>query len=366
MHHFARPVARGLAGLLVVTALLLGAVAAPPAATLAQALPAPQHGVAFVQMPTARFGSPAALESLRRLHATGANWVSIVAPFRSNGATYNTFYRSPNDPLDPELVAIIAAAHGMGMRVMLQPVVATDDGVWAGAIHPSNPSGWFDHYIEQIRNYARLAQGTGADELCIGTELFTMTGPQYSAQWRAVIAAAKEFYHGPLTYSANWGDKKTPEYATIDWWDALDYIGISAYFPLSWNDFNTEPLRQGWFTYTDPYGPNAHGQTFHWVDAITAVHNRWNKPVQFTKIGFASYANSPGRWDLHPDPYLELSVQANAYDATMRAWQGTGWLTGIFWSPWYSEPGAGGPLDNGESPQNKPAEQVLHRWYSGQ
>ena len=66
------------------------------------------------------------------------------------------------------------------------------------------------------------------------------------------------------------------------------------------------------------------------MDAITAVHNRWNKPVQFTKIGFAAYANSPGRWDLHPDPYLELSVQANAYDATMLAWQGTGWLTGMF------------------------------------
>jgi hypothetical protein len=77
MHHFARPVARGLAGLLVVTALLLGAVAAPPAATLAQALPAPQHGVAFVQMPTARFGSPAALESRRPRDAPRAHMGGI-------------------------------------------------------------------------------------------------------------------------------------------------------------------------------------------------------------------------------------------------------------------------------------------------
>jgi hypothetical protein len=39
-------------------------------------------------------------------------------------------------------------------------------------------------------------------------------------------------------------------------------------------------------------------------------------------------------------------------------------MTGIFWTPWYSDPNAGGPLDNGESPQNKPAEQVLRQWYT--
>ena len=216
-----------------------------------------------------------------------------------------------------------------------------------------------------ISGYARLAQSLQADEFCIGTEFFTLTQPQFSGQWRQVIQAVRQVYFGPLTYSANWGDKKTPEYATIDWWDQLDYIGISAYFPLSWNNFATEPLRQGWFNYQDPFGPNAAGQQFRWFDAVAAAHGRWNKPVQFTKIGFAAYANSPGRWDLRPDPYLELSVQANAYDATMQAWGTVDWLTGIFWSPWYSNPGAGGPLDNGESPQNKPAEQVLHRWYAG-
>ena len=179
-----------------------------------------------------------------------------------------------------------------------------------------------------------------------------------------MIATVRKGYFGPLTYSANWGDKKHPEYATIDWWDQLDYIGISAYFPLSWNNFTTDALRQGWISYTDPFGANAVGQNFRWFDAIAAVRGRWNKPVQFTKIGFASYANSPGRWDLRPDPYLEASVQANAYDATMQVWGNVDWMTGIFWSPWYSNPNAGGPLDTSESPQNKPAEQMLHQWYS--
>ena len=50
-----------------------------------------------------------------------------------------------------------------------------------------------------------------------------------------------------------------------------------------------------------------------------------------------------------------------AYDATMGVWGHVDWMQGIFWSPWYSAPNAGGPNDIGESPQNKPAEQLLHR-----
>ena len=64
MYRFRRPPARALAGLLVVTALLMGPLPRGPAPTRAAQAPAPQHGVAFVQMPTARFGSPASLDSL--------------------------------------------------------------------------------------------------------------------------------------------------------------------------------------------------------------------------------------------------------------------------------------------------------------
>jgi len=215
------------------------------------------------------------------------------------------------------------------------------------------------------RRLCRLAQQTQTDQFCIGTEFFTLTQKQYSDQWRRTVQIVRQNYYGPITYSANWGDKKNPEYATIDWWDTLDFIGISAYFPLSWNNFQTSALAQGWISYTDPFGANAVGQNFRWLDAINQVHGRWNKPVLFTKIGFASYANSPGRWDLRPDSFLELSVQSNGYDATMQVWSGVDWMKGIYWGPWYSNPQAGGPLDTSESPQNKPAEQILRRWYTG-
>lgn len=360
---------RALLVLLTLAGLLAGLPVAPaPARAQAAAgvLAADgQRGIAFVHTASAPFGSPAAFDSLKKLHDTGANWVSIVAPFRQNVARSTTFLRTANEPSDSAIAQVLSYAHSLGMRTMLQPVVLANDGVWSGYFSPEPANAWFASYREAIAGYARLAQSTQADEFCIGTEFFTLTGKQYSDEWRHVIQTVRQNYFGPLTYSANWGDKKNPEFATIDWWDQLDYIGISAYFPLSWNNFATDALRQGWFSYTDPFGANAQGQNFRWFDQIAAVHGRWGKPVQFTKIGFGSYANAPGRWDLRPDPFVELSVQANGYDATMQAWNGVDWLKGIFWGPWYSNPNAGGPLDSGESPQNKPVQAVLHRWYAG-
>ena len=58
------------------------------------------RGISFVHTPAAPFGSDAAADSLRRLAGTGANWVAIVAPFRTNNAHDINFYRSPNEP-DP-------------------------------------------------------------------------------------------------------------------------------------------------------------------------------------------------------------------------------------------------------------------------
>jgi hypothetical protein len=45
--------------------------------------------------------------------------------------------------------------------------------------------------------------------------------------WRELIAAVRERYTGRLTYAANFD-----EYVSVAFWDALDLIGVNAYFPL--------------------------------------------------------------------------------------------------------------------------------------
>ena len=216
-------------------------------------------GVSFVPSAAAPFGSPQAAESLQKLATTGAKWVAVVAPFHVADRSAFHFFRAGDDPTPEALAQVIQQAHDLGLKVMLQPVVVAGDGTWSGALQPADLDGWFRGYREMLAEYAQLAQSTGTDLLCIGTEFWSLTVPEYSNLWRATVEVARGQYDGPLTYSANWGDKYQPEYGVIDWWDALDYIGISAYFPLSWNDFNVDPLVAGWRSYTDPYGPDAAG-----------------------------------------------------------------------------------------------------------
>lgn len=47
------------------------------------------------------------------------------------------------------------------------------------------------------------------------------------AHWRRLVAQVREVYSGRLTYAANFD-----QYQQVGFWDALDVIGVNAYFPL--------------------------------------------------------------------------------------------------------------------------------------
>jgi hypothetical protein len=46
-----------------------------------------------------------------------------------------------------------------------------------------------------------------------------------------------------------------------------------------------------------------------------------------------------------------------------KVFSGKPWLAGIYWWNWEPDPRRGGVLDKGYTPQGKPAEIVLKRWY---
>jgi hypothetical protein len=39
------------------------------------------------------------------------------------------------------------------------------------------------------------------------------------------------------------------------------------------------------------------------------------------------------------------------------------WFRGIYWWNWEPDPVRGGSFDNGYTPQGKPAEKIVMRWY---
>ena len=351
--------------LLAVLGAPLSGLAGPPAAQAATTVPA-TWTKGFVMLgygpdPYKITNVPAALA---KLQATGANSVALAPIWFMQTPSSNTIGPVPlqGTPSDESVVAAIREAHRLGLHVMLRPYIDLMDGSWRADITPSDVNAWFTNYAAFLNHYLDIARSEGVEEFTVGVELINMTEPQYEGRWRALISQIRTHYAGHLTYSANWGKHTRNEYKQITWWDALDYIGLSAYFPLSLKDYpSTADIANGWTNYTDQVN-----ETYNWVSEIKATADKYNRPVVFTEIGFGSYSNSPARWDVaqHTN-MLDLATQEHAVEATLQVWSQQPWFHGVYWWHWEPYAGGGGPNDNSDTLNNKPAEATITRWFGG-
>jgi hypothetical protein len=151
-----------------------------------------------------------------------------------------------------------------------------------------------------------------------------------------------------LTYSANWD-----EYERIPWWDAVDSVGINAYFPLAESvDPSLEELLVG--------AAAVRGR-------LESFHRRVRRPIIFTEIGFGSVAGAATRpWEAERGAPMDAELQRRCYEAIVRTFSGVPWLEGIYWWKWFSAASESPDgLDHDPfSPRNKPAQQIIEAWYS--
>jgi len=285
-------------------------------------------------------------ESLVAARAIGCNWIALcVWWFQDDPEATVIEPDYERYSVDPNSVAYaIQRCHQLGMKVMLKPMVDCRDGSWRGEIQPC--SQWFASYREFITFWADLAAAQRVEMLCVGCELKQTVG--WSAAWRQVVEAVRQRYSGPLTYAANHGTEQT-----IDWWDAVDYIGIDAYYPLTdQSDPSLEQLKAAWQNRCQSIG--------WWIT------NRWpTKKVIFTEVGYQSVdGTNRTPWWTDPSRPIDLQEQADCYEALLSQCKDQPWWLGAFWWNWEADPHAGGVADPYHPMQNKPAEQVLRRYYT--
>ncbi len=296
------------------------------------------------------YGSIACGLSLDRAASLGADAV-LLAPSGLQGRVDAPFIESRFETRwaanDARLAETAQQAHARGMRVVLAPRLDVENA-WSGEIAMNGAVGWdkwFRSYRDWIAHYARLAEELDVDLFCVGTELGLAS--QRESQWREVIGEVRAHYTGPLTYAANWSG----ELENIQFWDALDVIGVQAFGPLAASiDASAEVLAQG-----------AAAQ----ATELATLSEQWHRPVVVTGVGFRSVPWAHVRpWQHHVrDDDDSPSAQSNAY----RAWMGAmgdnaSWLRGAFWSGWTSAeptPSVAGSFD----PRGRPAEAHLSKWF---
>jgi hypothetical protein len=302
--------------------------------------------------------STAALAALAK---TGANFVAIVPTWRSRTVRDSEFFATDNTESDQHVLKAIADAHALGISVLLKPHVDPSDGKPRGAYDPANAAAWFANYKALLLRYAAMAASNHVEMFSVGCELESMVADRYRDQWLDIIHAVRQVYKGPIVYArAGLGE--------VAFWDAVDYIGIDAYDPLSdARHPSVAELAAGWTTISaNPWV--ASQEHYHSpMQNYRALWERYHKPVVFTEIGYKSVAGDasrPGDWKW--DGPVDLQVQARAYEAFFEVWsrQST-WVKGAFLWNW--EPAVHPELSaygaKGYTPQNKPAEQVIARWY---
>lgn len=243
-------------------------------------------------------------------------------------------------------------------KVMLKPhvwLMNTSGGVWRSDIEMQSEEDWkkwFDSYEKAMLAYARIAEELQMEIFCIGTELYT-PAMQKPERWRSFIKKIRKVYSGNLTYGANW-DAEVKE---LPFWDALDFIGVQAYFPIAQNHSpRLEELEEGWKKH---------------YSLLQGLSEKHDKPILFTELGYKTTTDAgitPWEWNNVQNRFykrVSKRTQALCYQAFFNTvWQ-QDWFAGVHIWEWQSR-GTSQGNNNAFTLQGKPALNVVARGFAEQ
>ncbi|RIX53134.1 1,4-beta-xylanase [Paenibacillus nanensis] len=241
----------------------------------------------------------------------GVNWTAIAfGALQDHPQATEIKFREAPTVTDDEVRFAIAYAKLLGLRVCLKPVVNCANGTWRAHINffdkdvPCEPkwSEWFSSYTEFILHYARIAEETGCEMLCIGCEM--VQTDRRETEWRELIAKVREVYSGPITYNC---DKYQED--NVAWWDAVDIISSSGYYPV--------------------------GRWEEQLDRIEKVVRQFGKPFFFMEAGCPSRDGSqylPNDWGLAGAP--DEDAQRQFYEEMFGSCDKRDWVGGFMLWDW--------------------------------
>lgn len=183
-------------------------------------------------------------------------------------------YKGEQMPKLEELSYLIKYAKSKSLKTIVKPMLNVKDGYWRAYIRffdedvPCEPkwSEWFKSYFDYLLYYGEFCEANDVDIMIIGCEL---VGTDHrESEWRELIKRLRKVYKGKLTYNCD----KYQE-GNVKWWDDLDYISSSGYYPK--------------------------GTIKKELERIEKVVNKYNKPFFFAECGCPSTlgaSKNPNDW----------------------------------------------------------------------
>ena len=325
---------------------LIAAPAPARAAPTSQPAPAPpfMRGIVVSCPGYGRiWGSPEMAKTIRTLRTLGVNWIQIhpYAGIRRDGTV--RWQPAESTGYLPRAAEI---AKREGVQMFWKPHLAYWGSFkWRGAITFDREAEWtrfFDSYRSFIVDQARFAEKHNIPLFSIGLEYHQTLS--HEAQWRSIIKAVRRVYNGQITYAANWD-----RIEQVPFWDALDMIGVQAYFPLSKDRSPTlASLEKAWSA------PLA---------TLNKLSKRFNKPFVFAEIGYSRSVDAAARpWEPQTDDSdRAIATRRRLMEAALSRLKNEPQLRGMFWWKWLPRRGFG---DHDFAMQAPEATSLLQRYWA--
>jgi len=266
------------------------------------------------------WGTDEMVEAMREIKELGVNWIAIhpYAGIRSDGEVRG-FRGRRHDDLT-WLTRPIREAHKLGMKICIKPHLAYwhSGFSWRGEITFHTKQEWqtfFTTYSDWLEELVRIC--VDADAFVVGTELDGTIG--FENEWRQMIKSVRNLTNAPITYAANWNG-----YEKIKFWDALDVIGIQAYFPISNipGMVDQDQLREAWKER---------------LEELNTFARKWNKHLVFTELGYDISENAayepwkPGRRSVNAE-----ILQERCLNTALEAIEQDDMVIGAFIWKWFA------------------------------
>ncbi len=284
-----------------------------------------------------------ATASMSAMKELGVNWTAIAfIGVQDHPSSTDIRFNEGFMVRDDEVRFAVENAHRLGLKVCLKPVVNCVDGTWRAYINfndnpePHEPTWeqWFDSYNRFILHYAEIAEETGCEMFCVGCEM--VSADRRESEWRSLISRVRTVYRGPITYNCNHHQEEK-----ISWWDAVDIVSTSAYYPESEWKKRVPQLRK--------------------------IAAKLDKPVFFMEVGCPSRTGSASKpYDWQHQGATNVEEQARFYRTMFDAMKEETWFYGYMLWDW---PALLYPIEeahknDGYCIYGKPAADVVRRFYA--
>lgn len=267
--------------------------------------------------------APQGLRSQKAMYNLNINWTCLtVVNYQETYHSTQIYADHLRTPSDYDIEQFTRNAHSHGIKVCLKPMVHSKDNVWRAHIGFPDLNmddlnaywePWFESYKNFILRYAELAQRCGIEMFCIGCEMLGTEHRRYD--WEYIIQEVRRVYKGTVIYNTNHDHEDTQE-----WFDQLDFIGTSAYYPVGKPDSSYATMMKNW------------REVRYRLDAIAESRG---KRFIFMEVGCRSVQEaSQHPWDFTQDLGYNEQEQEDFYRSCMNTFYDDPYFAGVFWWDW--------------------------------